>query len=69
MKCVICGVEFELGRAANKVTCSTECSKVHQNMSAKQRLEAKGKPRRIRAVGEWNGVALPAGVAKRLGIN
>lgn len=69
MKCVICGAEFELGRAKNKVTCSPKCSKTHQNMSVRQREESKGKIRPMRAIGEdWHDIALPTRVAKRLGL-
>lgn len=80
MKCVICGAEFDIGRAKNKITCSAECGKINASKSSLRHYHERGgaeqrdarrqkalKP--IKAVGEWNGVALPPGVAKRLGLN
>jgi len=79
MKCVICGAEFEIGRAKNKITCSPECAKRNANKSSLRHYHERGGAelrdarrqkvlRQIKAVGEWNGVALPPGVAKRLGL-
>lgn len=63
--CIVCGAEFEIGRAKNKLTCSPECAKVHYSKRGYAQRKA---PKLMKAVGEWDGVALPPRAAKRLGL-
>jgi hypothetical protein len=78
-RCVSPFPEFEIGRAKNKICCSPECSKknankcalryYHDGGGAERRDDRRARALRpIKAVGEWDGVALPPGVAKRLGL-
>jgi hypothetical protein len=65
MKCVVCGAEFEIGRAKNKLTCSPACARRHYNSRSNEQKKA---PKLIKAVGEWDGIALPPRAALRLGL-